>query len=152
MGTNDQIKADSNVSCLWLTYLLPVMLERAGIWWTLSCCWLGWSDHTTADRVWVKICQGKKQTSRCRDILTYFSALILANGTIKEIDTNSVHDDEAETTSTSSTSTTSSSSTPTKIEVDHDNIETMMNSIFDNVIQQVSILQNFFCSLWSSPL
>lgn len=47
------------------------------------------------------------------------SALILANGTIKELENG-----------------TAIVPISTKVEVDHDNIENMMNSIFDNVIQQ----------------
>jgi hypothetical protein len=56
--------------------------------------------------------------------------LILANGTIKDITDNTIEDDEQTTT------TPAPASVQTKIEVNHGNIDSMMNLMLDNVIQE----------------
>ena len=56
--------------------------------------------------------------------------MILANGTIKDITDNTIEDDEQTTT------TPAPASVQTKIEVNHGNIDSMMNLMLDNVIQE----------------
>jgi len=76
-------------------------------------------------------------------LCTFYLALILANGTLKDINGESEAVVENETTQTP---------LQTKIEVDHGNIENMMNSIFDNVIQQFdNKLPNLLNELSADP-